>query len=100
MGIAPSVLIEEEDSVLEELWRSYADRETKWWPWERELLATIAELLHALIRQNAAIWGAKKHEIPEPLKIPRPSLEEDRDDRPKPHVEAVSHAAFILMTGT
>lgn len=79
--------------MMEELWRAYADRETKLWTWDRELLATIAELIHTLIRQNLQIWGAKAHEVPEPLYIPRPGIDPAEPDKP----EAISFKEFISI---
>ena len=93
-GIAPSELMETGDTMLEELWHSYTERESHLWTWERELLATAVELLHTLYRQQAAIWGAKQHQIPPPLHIPRP-----HDKEIEPEVTTAAGLARMLRSG-
>lgn len=46
----------------------------EYWPMERELLATIVEMLDVLIRITAKAHGAKR--LPESVKIPRPYLKD------------------------
>ncbi|WP_242883974.1 hypothetical protein [Actinomadura litoris] len=37
-----------------------------------ELLAQCAEILHALYRSHLSANGVSKHELPHPLRVPRP----------------------------
>jgi hypothetical protein len=85
--------------MLDALWEAYLKHEREHWPWERELLATIAELVHQSILANASIWSdpKHKHKMPEPLQIPRP-----QPDEPTEPVEipATSHREFALAFAT
>jgi hypothetical protein len=92
--------MEETDGMLEELWHSFTDREVYSWSWEREMLATIAELLHAMYRQQMAIWGAKSYEIPKPLQIDRPHPPDLRteEEREAEEAEAKAKAVTEVLT--
>lgn len=43
-----------------------------WWGIREELGAVLAELLDALTRAIARVFGARKSRLGEPLRIPRP----------------------------
>jgi len=42
------------------------------WPVSVELLAQIAEILHALYRSHLSANGVKERDLPKPLRVPRP----------------------------
>lgn len=63
--------------MLDALRRARANR----WTTETELLAGLYELTHANYRLLASIGGARKEDIPKPVKVPRPGAVET-DNRP------------------
>ena len=65
-GIAPSELMDSELMI-----RSAAEAYERFWPMERELLATIAEQLWVLIYVTSKAYGGKN--LPDPLQVPRPT---------------------------
>ena len=69
-----------------------------YWPWERELLAVIAELLHQILLVTAKAHGAKDRDLPEPLRIPRPGAATRMATSETPPSNVISFKDFMRMT--
>jgi len=52
--------------------RSVSKAVGKRWTQDTEMLALVAEILHQLLLVTARAYGAKQHELPEALRVPRP----------------------------
>ena len=71
LGLSPrelDAIADSEPELLAELAVAVRER----WTTETELLAGIYELTHANYRVLLSLAGAKKKDIPEPLRVPRP----------------------------
>ncbi len=67
-------------------------RREGWTPTE-ELLASTLETLHALVRVTLKANGAKDHQLPRPLKVPRPAGVKARQPDPPPAASRAEIAA-------
>lgn len=75
MAVALGLSPREVEAIADESPKLYealvAAARERWSPTD-ELLAGILELSHANYRIALQMGGVKKHELPEPLKVPRP----------------------------
>jgi hypothetical protein len=82
LGLSPrelDAIADSEPELLPELARALRDK----WTTETELLAGIYELTHANYRVLLSIAGARKGDIPEPLRIPRPGGQPEQQTKKK-----------------
>jgi hypothetical protein len=70
---------EESPHLLAAIRTAIAER----WTTETELLAGIYELSHQTTRLLAAIGGAKRDDIPDPVRVPRPGRHQQTPERRK-----------------
>lgn len=83
LHMPPAWLLETDTEVLEYLW-PIAERERREDIWAKEMLAVIAEMVHALWRVTVQVHSKKGSMPPTPLKIPRPwQPDGPRDSRPR-----------------
>lgn len=68
LGLPPSEVERTDIAVLYAMREAAATR----WTTDTELLAGIYELTHQNMRLLAALAGAKRDEVPPPVRIPRP----------------------------
>jgi hypothetical protein len=66
-----------------------------YWSVERELLATIAEIAHALLLVTAKAYGGKG--LPEPLHIPRPGERRSDPDTQVTGENVISFSEFATF---
>ena len=88
-GVAPGSLLDVETPVLAEYGKAVGEWQTRWSN-DTELLASILEMLHTLVRVNLAAGGAKA--LPQPLEVPRPGRE-------KNGVKALTPQQLAVMSG-
>lgn len=82
LHMPPAALLETDTEVLEYLW-PIAERARKEDIWAKEMLAIIAELVHAVWRVEVQVHSKAHSSPPKPLKIPRPWRTEETDGRPR-----------------
>lgn len=70
-----------------ELLEAFSDEIVDYWPLERELLATLVEICHALLVVTLKANGAKR--TPPPLRYPRPDAVTGEKAKPVPMSEYV-----------
>lgn len=63
------------------------------WGMSEELLATIAELLHHILRVHLTVHSKKGTKIPAPLTIPRPKWDEEEPEE----AEIIEEGVTIRM---
>lgn len=93
LGISPRELDAIADSEPE-LFYELAVAVREKWTVETELLAGIYEMTHANYRTLLSLAGAKKSDIPKPVKIPRPG-DESRPTKKKIASSPVEFASWI-----
>lgn len=83
LHIPPAQLLETDSETLEYLW-PIAERARREDIWSKEMLAVIAELLHAIWRVLVQVNSRKGAVPPKPLRVPRPwSTDQGSDARPR-----------------
>lgn len=75
-GISPDVLVEHDDWMLHALADAVGAQK---WRDNEELLAMIAELLHALLVVTIKVHSKKGAQMPKPLRITRPGQPEPEE---------------------
>lgn len=95
LGMPPDSLLACDDELLDHL-VVLAQRERTMRLWTAEVAATTAELVHALWRLTYQANVKRGTTIPEPLKIPRPWLDEAR---PRRRVSSLGDLARRMMGG-
>jgi len=83
LHLPPAALLETDSEVLEYLW-PIAERARREDIWSREMLAVIAELVHAVWRVLVMAYAKKGTPPPKALRIPRPwQPDGPTDSRPR-----------------
>lgn len=67
------------------------------WTTDNELAALNAEISYEILRAQLAVGGVKKHRLPQPLHVPRPSAESTHDSTQKPERREATPAEVMAI---